>query len=277
MRDDRSLATRRTQIDARLEAVLPATGEDGLAVAREVIEEPDDRWYGLLVTETCDSMADTGDVEAPLSAAVAIELLRGYFRLRSELLVQLADERAHSLTRDPTTALLAGDYLYSAAYRSLGSSAHTDLAECFETVTSVLTTITEAFTTLSVEPAATSPPRSFFDETAGSIGEGAAALGAVLAGADGAQRDTVAQLGRGFSTAREIDQFLDPENGTTEVVSPIVNEQRFREHARQKRDDARQALQTLSARVDAEPLRTLVGPDDSKTDRNDPSRENGQS
>lgn len=275
---EHSFADHRAEIDSHLETVLGAAESDCLASARATMETYDDRRYGQLVALSYDSVAErrdnTSETESILPAATAIELLRGYCRLRSELLVQVNDEMAHSLTRDPTAALLAGDYLYTSAYSALCDVDTAHLGACVKILTTVSETIIEAFSTNDSESSSlTSDQYSFFDKTAGSIGEGAAILGATLADVDSARRDYFAKLGHGFGTARQIHRSLDTETGTVKAASPVHNERHLRKHAEQRRDEAHQALQKLSSTVDITALRMLVNLDESGTEQNHSSND----
>lgn len=263
MPGNRSFGALRTRIGRRIEAALDSDPRDGLATAREIMDERDERWYGLLLALSYDAVAEPPDVEPVVPAAAAIELLGGYCRLRGELLVQFDDTIAHSVTRDPTAALLAGDYLHSAAYSTLGAVDHPLLGDCFETLTTVSGRIVEAFGaryTRSVPP--TTGHGSSVDETAGTLGEGAAVIGATLAGVDDALRDTFATLGRGLATSRQIRRALDPEATTLPVVPPDHDEQRLRQHARRRRGDTDRALADLASKAAVESLRAFGDPDD---------------
>ncbi|SEO99681.1 hypothetical protein SAMN04487948_11025 [Halogranum amylolyticum] len=256
---DESVIFRRKSINARLDTVLSAADEDGLPIARRTVEEPDDRWYGQLVIGAYNSSGSTTDPEMVLPAAVATELLRGYCRLRSRLLIQLTDDRPHSFTLEPTSALLAGEYLSTSAYSSLRSIDHPALSDCFEVLSSVAETITEAFTLIKMQP---TPPTSdqcaFFDMTAGSIGAAATVLGAILADVDGTRRDDLATVGCGFSTERQIRHALDPESKWAKVAPPAFDEQELRTHAKRRRDEARQALEELATTANVGYLRTFT-------------------
>ncbi len=259
--------TPRSKIDARLEHVLDDADDADVPLVREAIETPDDRWYGQLVVSAYASLADTRDPDAVFPAATAIELLRGYAHLRSRLLVQLAGERARSPTLDPSSALLAGDYLYTSAYSSLSASPRAT-RECFEVLTTVLETIAETFASTYAPSAPSKPSQTaFFDETAGAIGEGAAVLGAILAGVGGVRRDCVASVGRGFSTARAVHRVLDSECETAAVAPLALDESRLRAYANRRRDEADRTLEDLSTTADVSDLRTLASKIDSTTDR----------
>lgn len=248
-----------SQIERHLEQVLSNADEVNLPLVRDVLDESPDRWYGQLVVSVYDSLSDCQDREAVLPAAAAIELLRGYARLRSQLLVTLTDKHAHSRTLDPTAALLAGDYLCAAAFSSLRSIPDSPSGDCFEILTAVLKTITEAFArTYTSAGSADYDPATFLDDTAGSLGEGAAALGATLAGLDEPTRRHCQRLGRGLSTARQINYVLDTDPNEAMVIPPTFDESQFRMHAEQRRDDANQALDTLSEIVGVTRLRAFA-------------------
>lgn len=250
----------RESIEARLEEALPESERGGLGAAREAVAAFDDRWFGQFAIASYRSVAGTGACEPALPAATAIELLRGYSRIRTETFVRLADDRAHAHTRDPTAALLAGDYLYTSAYRSLAAVDHPALGDCFDAMTDVLAAMTDAFTATYVEASAASTGASFFEGAAGSLGAGAGALGATLGGADAGLRDAVARLGRGLGTARGIQQRLDGDAGHSADRSVVADEQVLRERATEHRAAARDALRTISAAVPVDPLEPVLGP-----------------
>ncbi|AQL42132.1 hypothetical protein BV210_05135 [Halorientalis sp. IM1011] len=254
-RDD-ALATRRAKIDARIETALDATDEDGLAVARETVDAAEDRWYGQLVLATYDATVERRDTSVILPAAAALELLQGYCRLRGELLVQLTERGAHSLTHDPTEALLAADYLYTAAYSTLGSAEHPRIHEGFETLTEILESITGAFATTYAGSSRPVEPR-FFEETAGSLGEGAAVVGATLAGVDDARRERFRAFGRGASTARRIDRALDPERNWS-ILPASLAEDTLEDHATTCRAVTERSLDELTSTTDPTALQALL-------------------
>lgn len=257
MSHERSLADRRAEIDRHLETVLKSADRDCLELARATMEEWDDRWYGQLLALSYDSMADTSNTETVHLAATAIELLRGYCRLRSELLVQLNDEIAHSLTRDPTSALLASDYQHTSAYSTLGDVDHAHLRDCFEIFTNVSETIIEAFSTNYTQSSPTIGHCSFIDDTAGILGEGAALIGATLADVDRSRREHFAILGRGFSMGRQIQLSLNSGYRIVHIVPPLPDEQQLRQYAEQHLEMSNQALQDLSSYADVDPLRAF--------------------
>jgi len=195
-----TIAERRTKIDRYLDTALERADERPLA-AVSTMEACPDRWYGQLMVLSYNAIADEPRTDAILPASAAIELLRGYCRLRSELFVQLADDFAHSLTRDPAAVLLAGDYLNSAAYTVFAETDYNQLEDAFHVFTDVSESLVEAFDTEYIRSV---DDYSFLDETAGSLGEGAAIIGATLAGVNTFQRADFATLGRGFSTAFHI-------------------------------------------------------------------------
>jgi len=247
------------RIERHLERVFRDADEVGLSLVRDVLDEPPGRWYGQLVVNTYDSLSDQQDPETIIPAAGAIELLRGYVRLRSRLFITHTDEHVHSPTMDPTPALLAGDYLYTAAFSSLGSITGTGSSDCFDTLTTVLETITEAFARIYTSAGSSDDEQTkFLDETTGSLGEAAAALGATLAGFDDPTRTHCERLGRKLSIARQIHFILDVEANEAMVIPPSFDERQFRMHAERSRNDAAQAFDTLSETADVTRLRAFA-------------------
>lgn len=284
-------AERRAELDRRLEAALKATDGTGIELARSSVRAASDRWHGQLLVLSHSSAADTVAADAPnvdgsaaggtaaggtaadgtaaggtaadgspadvvFPAATTVELLRGYCRLRSELFVQLGNDVAHSLTRDPGSALLAGDYLNSAAYAVLGSVDHPRVGDAFETLLSVSESLACAFDARHGQSA--KDHCSFLDETAGSLGEGAVVIGATLAGVEESTREQFATLGRGFSTARQIQRHLRPDAETDSVVPPEPDVDRLREHGERRLAAANRALDDLAATADVAALRAFV-------------------
>lgn len=256
MTDGHPSADCHTEIDRRLEAVFESGNDAEIPLAQRVIQENDDRWYGQLVVGTVGSVTRSVSTEAVLSAAAAIELLRGYCRLRSELLVQVSNDVPHSLTRDPTSALLAGDLLFSVAYSELGAVDHTPTEPLFETLANVSGTVIEALTATHVQStsAATDRP-ALIDDTAGALGEGATLLGASLAGVTDSRREQFASVGRGLGVARQIRRDLDSDGGSLPVVPPEPDEATLRRHANRRMEEATCGLDTLSPTVDVDHLR----------------------
>jgi len=255
-----------SQIERHFEQVLSSADEANLTLVRDVLEETPDRWYGQLVVSAYDSLSGRQDREAALPAAAAVELLRGYVRLRSRLFVTLTDDHAHSLTLDPTAALLAGDYLYTAAFSSLRSAPNSTPGDCFGVLTSCLETITEAFACTYTPPESTEYA-TVLGETAGSLGAGAAGLGAALAGGDGPTRRHCERLGRGLSTAKQVNHVLDTDPSDAIVVPATFDEAQFRRHAKQGRDEAARALDTMPEAVDVTRLRAFADATATKQDQ----------
>lgn len=258
----------RRGLETRLESAARSLGGSGTALSRDAVERSDDRWYGELVARSYLTVNETSshDVERVVPAAAAIELLRGYCRLRCDLCNRAAAETAHSSTRDTTAALLAGDHLYSSAYSSLDAVEHNRLNDCYEVMTDVSGTIVEAFGAAYDRSPSSADNATFVDETAGALGRGATVLGATLADGGPDSRDRVAVLGRGYSTARGIRRLLDADASLAPASPPDLREDRLRRHAAQRRDEADRALASLSGDVDAEPLRSLVGPGSADVD-----------
>lgn len=262
MSQEHSVVKRREAIERRVDSVLEPANQDGLTVARTIMDTFEDRWYGQLLIHSYESIAETPDTEMVRSAATAIELFRGYCRLRSKLLIQAADEPSRSVARNVTPALLAGDYLYSSAYSTLGEVTSPRLAECFDTLTRLSETIVEAYSfNFARSTPSTVSHTSFVDETAGLLGRGAATVGATLAEVDRSRHGRFATLGRGFSTDRQIRHLLDGDAvpGQTVPFPSAPDEDELRRHAERRRDEAVRALDSLSSFADTSPLRTLVG------------------
>lgn len=248
-----------TLIERYLEPVRNNADEASLPLVGEVLQKSPDRWYGQLVVSVYDSLSDRQDPEAVLPAAAAIELLRGYVRLRSRLFVSLTDEHAHPLTNDLTEALLAGDYLYTAAFSSLSTGPNSPSGDCFEILTWVHETITEAFVCTYTSAGSKDPDSAkFLEDTAGSLGAAAAAIGATVAGLDEQTCRDYEQLGRGLSTARQINYILGKDPNKAMVVPPTFDETHFRFHADRWQDEANQALESLSESADMGHLRTFT-------------------
>ncbi|QLH79655.1 polyprenyl synthetase [Halosimplex rubrum] len=248
----------RSAIESRLESALDGADGAGLALARETVEAAEDRWYGQLVAGAYRSLADEPDTERAVPAAAAVELLCGYCRLRSELLVQLTDSRPHAFTRDEVATLLAGDYLSSGAYSALAAADDPGHGDRFEEVTDALEAVSGAFADTYVETGESLPDRvALVERTAGRLGEAAAVLGARLTDADERHRDPLARAGRCFAAARTIRRALDREPGSAMVVVPERPVERLDEYATRRREEGQRALAALPSSADASPLRRL--------------------
>lgn len=229
----------RTDIDAELERVLDGTENQGLRVAREAIEAPEDRWYGQLVGATYAAVSDSASDDSLLSCAAAIELLRGYTRIRSRLLIQLTDDHPHSLTTDPGRALLAGDYLSTSAFTALTASPYPALEDGVEILATAFESITDAF--FGTYPTATSANQEqvpVLDQTMGSLGAAATRLGASVAGDTQASRSKLATAGRAVATSHGIHRLLESDPGEAVVVLPEIDEAELRAYAETQRREA---------------------------------------
>ncbi|ELZ27563.1 Farnesyl-diphosphate synthase/ geranylgeranyl-diphosphate synthase [Halosimplex carlsbadense 2-9-1] len=242
----------RSAIDARLESALRGADSGGLALARETVESAADRWYGQLVAGSYGTLADRPDTDRVVSAAATVELIRGYCRLRSELLVQLTDSHPHAFTRDEVAALLAGDYLSTGAYSVLEAAD----CDCFETVTDALESLSGAFASRYLEGSESPSDRiALVERTAGRIGEAAGVLGARLADADERQIDGLARAGRCFAAARTVRRARDREPGSAMVAVPELRTEGLDERATRRREEGYRALAALPSSADASPLR----------------------
>jgi geranylgeranyl pyrophosphate synthase len=252
-----TLLERRGEIDRRLETALERADEHSVALAASTVDACPDRWYGQLVALSHAAIADKPASDAILSASAAVELLRGYCRLRTELLIQLADNRAHSLTGDPANALLAGDYLNSAAYTALAEAGNHHLEDALQALIAVSESLVDAFDAKYVRSV---DDHSFLDDTVGSIGEGAAVIGITLAGGDTTRKEDFATLGRGFSTAYQIRRILnaDSDGAVPTIAPPRFDTAALRQHGARHFREATHALGRLSDSADVEPLRNFV-------------------
>lgn len=254
-----SLSERRNAIDSRLEAALESARGDYLTPARTVIVERDDRWYGQLVALVYNSAAERPDVPSILRAATAMELFRGYYRLREQLLIQLGRSKSNSITWDSNAALLAADYLHTSAHSTLGSIDDTDVRPCLEILESVSERIVETLADADLESTPSSSAyHSFVDGTAGMLGRGAASIGATLADADDRQRQRFARVGRGFSGRRQLRRSLEAATDAPHPASPVSTDRQCHRYAQEQFADATRALRMLSATADVDSLRTFL-------------------
>ncbi|WP_121823102.1 polyprenyl synthetase family protein [Halostella salina] len=233
-------------------------GKDGsaMAVAREAVRAADDEWYGRFVAVTYESVVGTTDPDMVVPAGAAIELLRGYCRLRCELLGDIAADPGRSPSWDPTTALLAGDYLSTSAYAALGSPDHVALGDCFRALTAAIEGITDAFYAEHAQASA-DPNRPLPDRLAGSLGACAAVIGATLAGVDADRHDAIAEFGEGLAAARLLQSALDPDATGFPHVRFEAEDRRLRQRAQRRRADAELAVRKLPTSVDSTVLRTF--------------------
>ncbi|MGB9965629.1 polyprenyl synthetase [Halobacterium hubeiense] len=241
-----SPAARRAALDRRLDAVLTADA-GGLSLARATVLDAPDRWFGQLVALSHDAVADAPEPDAVLPAATAVELLRGYCRLRNDL---LAEGRAD----DQTAALLASDYLNSAAYAALGRVDGGPPADSFAALTDVLQSVVEGFDAAYGD--APADYRSLLDDTVGALGAGAAVLGATLADASDGRREQFELVGRGFSAARYVQYTL---NSRRDALLPEgVDDGDLRGYGADRLREAREALDRLAATADVDSMQGFL-------------------
>lgn len=233
-------------LDAALAGALGEDGEHGLHVARDVIDTPADRWYGQLAVRTYTSVVDSPDIDVITPAATAIELLRGYTWIRNQSLIQLTEERPHSLTTDPERALLAGDYLYTTAFKELTAVQSPGLHESIDALRTAVSNITRSLARTYTESGPSeSDQLAFFDATMGSLGEAATRIGASVASGPSVPDDLIASFGRRAGTARGIEQLLHSDPSDATVVPPALNEPKLQEYAAEQRENASNALHDL--------------------------------
>lgn len=200
----------RTEIDDRLATIFDAGGGDVLRATAPDPSDREDRWYGRFLVVASGAVADEFDPEAALAGATAIELLWEYYRLRSELLGRVIEGVAHSLNREPTDALLTGDYVFASAFATLDGVEGRENGEWFDALTTTSRRVIEALwrahrrERLSPEEVC-----AYVDGTAGALGEAAGSLAASVAMAEPADRQRLATLGQGLGIVRRIDHLLD--------------------------------------------------------------------
>ena len=246
-------------IERRITVALGDVDDVGLPLVRNVLDEPRERWYGQLMVRVYDSLSEHEAPEEILPAAAAVELLRESIRLRSQSLVTLTDRHPHSLTLEPAAALLAGDRLYTAAFSALRSVPDAHSGDSFEILTAVLETVTGAFARAYTPANAAEYDRAaFLDETAGSLGEGAAILGETLAGLDEPNHREFERLGRELSVLRQISLILDTDPSEATVVPPTIDKGDLRALAERRQDHVTRVLDTLSETVDVTRLRAFA-------------------
>ncbi|CQH56586.1 homolog to bifunctional short chain isoprenyl diphosphate synthase [Halobacterium hubeiense] len=249
-----SPSERRTELNRRLDATLASADAGGLSLARSTVLECPDRWFGQLVALSYDAAADAPDADAALPAATAVELLRGYCRLRYDLLTD-RDDHAAATDRDTTAVLLAGDYLNSAAYAAFSRVEDGPPRDGFDALTAALQTIVEGFDAAYARSAAES--ESLLDDTVGALGEGAAVVGATIAGIDDPGREPFADLGRGFSAARHVQRVLDSA-GPDSLLPLDVEERDLRRYGAKRLREAEAGLDRLAGSADAASLRSFL-------------------
>ena len=254
--------SRRPTVDSavqdRLDDALdgaPVGGDSPLAAARAAVDSPEDRWYARLVAAAHDSASGSADPESVAAVGATLELVRGYCRLRADLLTALGGGCTVSFASDRSAALLAGDYLHAAAFQSLQSTSQTAAGARVETLTDALGSVRRAFSVPLTGSGAIEP--SAIARTAGAVGEAAAALGASLAGAEVQSVDSLARTGRALATVDATDRLLDSA-ATASTGTSAIAERALRANAGRRREVAAELLRSLPDPVDAAPLRSLA-------------------
>lgn len=213
----------RTEIDDRLASIFDAGGGDVLRATAPDPSDREDRWYGRFLVVASGTVADESDPEAALAGATAIELLREYYRLRSELLGRGTDGVAHSPNRAPTDALLTGDYVFASAFATLDDVGRREHGEWFDALTTTSRRVIEALWRAHRHERL--PPEAvlaYVDETAGALGEAAGSLAASVATAERADRQRLATLGRGLGIVRRTDRLLDADARAGLIARPAL-------------------------------------------------------
>lgn len=256
--DDDHRTDAASAIDRRLDSVVASAADAGIPLARSAVETAPDSWYGRLLVACADAGPASVDADASAPAAAAIELFRGYCRLRSELLGAVAaGEDRQSAGEDPTAPLLAGDALFSLAYSTLADVEHPATHVCFATLARTSRTIVESFAaTDGRRYVSLADHRDLLDGTAGALGRGAAVVGAILGGVEGDRREVFATLGRGLGVARAGRRTPD---GAGNLFHPSLDasDDALQRHVTRRLAEADRARREVAGSMDARPLRPL--------------------
>jgi len=263
---------RSTVDDGVADALADASGEC-LTVARQSVVDLGDRWYGRLVAATHDAVAGPHRSDAVLPAAVSVELLRGYCRLRAALLVDRPDDRTVLGGVDQSAALLAGDYLHAMAFLELQSLPRSAPDTGFDALTDALESIRAGFSSAFASPTGSETgPTALVEQTVGAVADAAVRLGGSLGGADHDAADDLAAAARDFATARGLRQFRDAVHQTSVEFPFHVDDTALRETADSRRADASRRLRGLRTDVDVERVRRLARAGDRHARTSDPQR-----
>lgn len=252
----------RRAVDDRLASVF--TAEGGLIgdVLGDPAERADRRFATLLARSYVAVGGREPDADAVVAPATAVELLREYHRLRGELLVQVDETTTHSANRDPTDALLAGDYLFAAAFGALQSSGGVPAEAPFATLVDTAQSLVEAMGRAHAgDGQAAGDLPAYLDDTVGALGEAAAVLGATVADVDAAHRRAFAPIGHGIAVADWIETVLSREPGRASIVPPIPDEDALQQLAARRRQGAREAILSLDDVVETRRLLDLASTD----------------
>ena len=250
------IAERRDTIDRRLEVALGSVDDSSLALATSTIDSYSDRWYGQLVTLSYAAIADQPITDAVLSASAAVELLRGYCQLRSELFNRPHASLSNPLTRDPANMLLAGDYLNSTAYTVFCQADNQQFEDALKAIIEVSKLLIDAFNTTQTQSI---DACTFLDETVGCLGEGAAIIGAKLAGSNTALDENFGNLGRSLSSAYQARRILElaDRNFVSPIEPPRYDESELRQYSECCFRGAMHTLNELPDSIAVEPFRDL--------------------
>lgn len=263
----------RSTVDDGVADALDDASTESLTVARRAVDGTGDRWYGRLVAAAHDAVAGPPRAEAVLPAAVSVELLRGYCRLRTSLLADVPDGQNTPGGPDQSAALLAGDYLHAVAFLELRSLPRSVPEAGFETLTDALESIRAGFTAAFAEPAAANTdPAALVEQTVGSVAGAAVRLGVSLGGADPSAADEFADAARDYATARGLRQLRDALHQTAVELPFGVDDAALRMQAESRRADASRRLRGLRGDFDVQSVRHLGRAGDRHARAGDPQR-----
>lgn len=252
-----TVAERQNTINRRLEVALESFDDHSLDLATSTIDSYSDRWYGQLVTRSYAAIADQPIPDAVLSASAAVELLRGYCQLRSELINQPRTSRSNPLTRNPAKLLLAGDYLNATAYTVFSQADNQQFENALKTIIEISKSLIDAFNTMRTQPI---DACTFLDETIGNLGEGAVIIGAKLAGSATNIGENFGALGRCLSSAYQARRILElaNRNSVRRIEPPRYDEPELRQYGKSRFRGAMHTLKDLSGSIDVEPFQDLT-------------------
>ncbi|SEV97856.1 hypothetical protein [Halobacterium jilantaiense] len=258
--------------DGVADALADASGEC-LSVARRSVEDLGDRWYGRLVAVSHDAVADPPRSDAVLPAAVSVELLRGYCRLRASLLADRPDDRTTLDATNQSAALLAGDYLHAMAFLELQSLPRSAPDDGVTVLTDALESIRAGFSSAFAGPVdSDTGPTALVEQTVGSVADAAVRLGVSLSGTDHDAADSLAAAARDFATARGLRQFRDAVHQTSVEFPFRVDDAALREAADDRHAEASRRLRELRTDIDAEGVRRLARASDRHAAASSPQR-----
>lgn len=213
MTGENSSARLRADLDARVEAL--ARTDAGFLAEESTSPACRDRWYGRLAVRTFEATAgETATRSDVRTVAAGLSLLRAYHERRTALVVDRdggGEVPAHHLNR----SLLAGDYLFAAAFGALESIDGPRRSRCFEVLVEAACSLVTGTARhgLRSDPS-TDELLAYAEATAGALGAAATHVGTTLAGAEPGR---LAEFGRYAATARRLERIREADAETRAV------------------------------------------------------------